>query len=219
MRVAGVVPAAGKGERLGGAVPKSLRVLGHQPLLRWAADALVPTCALVVIAGPPDSLDLVQAAVPYARVVAGGRTRSESVRACLADLPDDVEFVLVHDAARPLAPTPLGERVLTALRGGADAVVPVLPIADTIKRVDAHGRVVGTVDRAELRLVQTPQGFRRHVLEEAHRSGSDATDDAGLVEQLGVQVHTVAGDRAAEKITVEADLIALARLLVEVSDA
>jgi 2-C-methyl-D-erythritol 4-phosphate cytidylyltransferase len=214
--VAGIVPAAGRGERLGGGVPKALRELGGRPLLAWAVDALLPVCDVVVVAGPPDSLAAVRAVVPAATVVPGGAQRSDSVRACLAALPPEVRFVLVHDAARPLAPTSLAVEVLAALRNGVDAVVPVLPVADTVKSVDDEGWVTGTPDRISLRIVQTPQGFARDVLERAHSGGEDATDDAGLVERLGIKVFTVPGDPAAAKVTVAADLTTLGRTLEQV---
>jgi 2-C-methyl-D-erythritol 4-phosphate cytidylyltransferase len=135
-------------------------------------------------------------------IVAGGADRQASVAAALAAAPSRYDIVLVHDAARPLAPPDLAERVAAAVRGGHDAVIPVLDVVDTIKQVDADGRVVATVDRARLRRVQTPQGFRRAVLVKAHAAaGMTATDDAGLVERLGVTVHTVAGSEQALKIT------------------
>jgi 2-C-methyl-D-erythritol 4-phosphate cytidylyltransferase len=214
--VAGLVPAAGRGERLGGGVPKALREVGGRPLLTWAVDALLPICDVVVVAAPPELLAAVRAAVPSALVVAGGAERSDSVRACLAALPPEVRYVLVHDAARPLAPTALAAAVLAALRAGADAVVPVLPVSDTIKSVDSDGWVTATPDRAALRIVQTPQGFTRDVLVRAHASGADATDDAGLVERIGTRVRTIPGDLAAAKVTVPADLVTLGVALEQV---
>jgi 2-C-methyl-D-erythritol 4-phosphate cytidylyltransferase len=215
--VAGLVPAAGRGERLGGSVAKALRELGGRSLLTWAVDSLLPICDLVVVAGPPDALDEVRAAVPNALVVAGGAERSDSVRACLAALPAAVRYVLVHDAARPLAPSSLAAAVLAALRDGADAVVPVLAVADTIKSVDADGWVTGTPERTALRIVQTPQGFSREVLVRAHATGADATDDAGLAERIGTRVLTIPGDLAAAKVTVAADLVALGLSLEQVA--
>ncbi|GAY08735.1 2-C-methyl-D-erythritol 4-phosphate cytidylyltransferase [Pseudonocardia sp. N23] len=118
---------------------------------------------------------------------------------------EGVEVVLVHDAARPLTPPALVAAVVAAVRAGHRAVIPVLPVADTVKRVDADGDVVGTVDRSVLRAVQTPQGFAPELLLRAHRTaaaaGAAATDDAGLVEALGETVHTVPGDPAALKVT------------------
>jgi 2-C-methyl-D-erythritol 4-phosphate cytidylyltransferase len=144
---------------------------------------------------------------PSVMVVAGGATRQRSVALALADSPHDLDIVLVHDAARALAPVELIERVAAAVRGGHDAVVPVLPVVDTIKEVDGRGVVTGTVDRAVLRAVQTPQGFRRAVLEAAHAAAvDDLTDDAGLAEKIGAEVFTVEGDERALKITRPLDL-------------
>ncbi|GAA6527391.1 2-C-methyl-D-erythritol 4-phosphate cytidylyltransferase [Intrasporangium sp. DVR] len=146
-------------------------------------------------------------------VVAGGAERGDSVAAGLAALSAEVGIVLVHDAARCLAPTAVFERVVTAVRAGAAAAVPGVPVVDTVKEVDESGRVVGTPDRSRLRAVQTPQGFRRDVLERAHAVSSAATDDAALVERLGETVLVVDGDPLALKVTTPADLDAAARIL------
>jgi len=140
-------------------------------------------------------------------VVAGGSDRSESVKLALAAVPT-TEFVLVHDAARPLTPADVTQRVVAALRDGARAVIPVLPVADTIKAVDSNGVVLGTPERSGLRAVQTPQGFETELLRRAHERGAGAvvTDDAALVEYLGVPVYTVAGDALSFKITTPLDL-------------
>ena len=213
-RVAGIVPAAGRGERFGSSSPKALQLLGGRPLLSWAVDSLAETCDVVIVAGAPESVEELSAVVPSARVVTGGTERSDSVRACLAQLPASVEYVLVHDAARPLASSNLAARVLAALRSGAQAVVPVIPVVDTIKVVDEAGWVTSTPLRAQLRAVQTPQGFARGVLDAAHASVADATDDAALVELLGVKVFTVPGEDAATKVTTPADLQFLSDLVV-----
>ena len=146
-------------------------------------------------------------------VVPGGAERGDSVAAGLAVLGDDVEIVLVHDAARCLTPVAVFDRVVAAVRAGAVAVVPGTLVVDTIKQVDESGFVVGTPDRAALRAVQTPQGFRRDVLKRAHAVSSAATDDAGLVERLGERVLVVEGDPRALKVTTPADLETAARLL------
>lgn len=146
-------------------------------------------------------------------VVPGGAERGDSVAAGLAALGDDVEVVLVHDAARCLTPVEVFDRVVAAVRAGAVAVVPGVVVVDTIKQVDADGLVVGTPERSALRAVQTPQGFRRETLERAHAVSSAATDDAGLVERLGERVLVVEGDQRALKVTTPADLDAAARLL------
>jgi 2-C-methyl-D-erythritol 4-phosphate cytidylyltransferase len=156
------------------------------------------------------------------QVVAGGVTRQESVALGLAALGGAIDIVLVHDAARPLVPTDLVERVISAVESGADAVIPVLALADTVKRVDAGGRVEGTVDRDTLRAVQTPQGFRREVLQAAHAAAADragdessaATDDAGLVERLGATVLAIPGAEEAFKVTRPFDLMLAEAVLV-----
>lgn len=148
--------------------------------------------------------------------VAGGVLRQDSVRAMLQATPSEATHVLVHDAARALVPLECVERVVKALGEGRRAVIPVLPVVDTIVEVSAD-RVVRGVDRDRLRRVQTPQGFEIHTLRHAHAeapSGFEATDDASLVARLGVDVYTVMGDPAAMKITVPHDL-AVAELLAE----
>jgi 2-C-methyl-D-erythritol 4-phosphate cytidylyltransferase len=139
-------------------------------------------------------------------VVAGGADRTASVAAGLRALDPGDAIVLVHDAARALAPPSLFEAVAEAVRSGRAAVVPGLPVTDTVKTVDPDGRVEGTPDRDTLRAVQTPQGFAREVLERAHASGESASDDAGLVERCGGEVMVVAGDPRAMKVTTPHDL-------------
>jgi 2-C-methyl-D-erythritol 4-phosphate cytidylyltransferase len=211
--VAAVVPAAGRGERLGPGTPKALRTLGGVPMLVHAVRSLAAArlVDVVVVAAPPEQVGPVRALldahhVPAeVRVVAGGDTRQESVRRALDAV--DCEVVLVHDAARPLAPSELADAVASAVLAGADAVVPVVPMADTVKQVDAAGRVVRTIDRSELRAAQTPQGFRRSVLLAAHDAAqSAATDDAALVEAVGGAVHVVPGSDLAFKVTRPMDL-------------
>jgi 2-C-methyl-D-erythritol 4-phosphate cytidylyltransferase len=204
--VAVLVPAAGLGVRLGGDTPKALRELAGESLLTHCCRALTGV-GLVVVAAPPSFVGLVQELAPDALVVPGGATRQESVAAALAVVPPEFDIILVHDAARALAPFSLVERVAQAVRDGHDAVIPVLPVVDTIKQVNASGEVVATVDRVQLRAVQTPQGFRRALLAKAHAAATDShTDDAGLVERLGAKVYTVPGDPRALKITTPFDL-------------
>jgi 2-C-methyl-D-erythritol 4-phosphate cytidylyltransferase len=150
-----------------------------------------------------------------AHVVAGGAERHDTVRLAL-DAIGNPEFVVVHDAARPLTPVDQIRRVVAALADGQRAVIPVLPVVDTIKAVDANGVVLGTPERSGLRAVQTPQGFVTDLLRRAYqRAGTvDATDDASLVENLGIPVHTVAGDPLAFKVTTPLDL-RLARAVLE----
>ena len=220
-KVGVLVPAAGLGVRLGPGGPKALRELAGEPLLLHAVRGLraAPSVGLVVVAAPPAEVGAVAALLGEydVIVVAGGAERQDSVRLALAALPQSADLVLVHDAARCLTPVWVIEAVVAALVAGADAVVPVLPVVDTVKQVD--GDVVrATVDRVSLRAVQTPQGFRRDVLEKAHAAGACAstpalTDDAGLVEALGVEVTAVAGDDLAFKVTRPIDLLLAEALL------
>jgi 2-C-methyl-D-erythritol 4-phosphate cytidylyltransferase len=217
--VAVLVPAAGAGVRLGPGQPKALRLLAGETLLEHAVRrvAAAPSVRLIVVAAPAAEVAAVSALLaPIAPVVvvAGGAERQESVAIALAAVPNDVEIVLVHDAARALTPPELIESVASAVRGGRPAVIPVLPVVDTIKEVGADGLVLGTIDRAALRNVQTPQGFRHDVLAAAHAAATDPlTDDAGLVEKAGVAVTCVPGSELALKITRPLDLILAAALL------
>ncbi|MFZ0322651.1 MAG: 2-C-methyl-D-erythritol 4-phosphate cytidylyltransferase [Actinomycetes bacterium] len=216
MTTAAVIPAAGRGERLGPGAPKALRELGGQPMLVHAVHAMANARSvdLVVVAAPADELDSVRVLLAPVGgdtpvlVVAGGETRQDSVGRALATLPDDVDVVLVHDAARPLAPPELADAVVATVRSGADAVVPGVVLADTVKQVDPAGRVEATPDRESLRAIQTPQGFRRDVLQRAHAeaAGQVATDDAGLVERIGRTVLVVPGSEEAFKVTRPLDL-------------
>lgn len=215
MSTAAIVPAAGDGIRLGTDRPKALVSLAGEPLVVHAVRALRASEVVdrVVIAAPPTALDALRSGLDaswdgWVTVIAGGATRQESVAAALAALPDEHELVLVHDAARCLVPSRVVVGVVDALLAGAPAVIPVLPVADTIKRV-RDGRVSETIDRDELYAVQTPQGFRRDVLATAH-AGADAaapaTDDAALAERAGFEVCVVDGDAEAFKITRPLDL-------------
>jgi 2-C-methyl-D-erythritol 4-phosphate cytidylyltransferase len=214
--VAVVVPAAGQGLRLGGGVPKALRELAGEPLLVHACRRLraAPSVGLIVVVAPAAEVSAVQAMLPGTIVVVGGATRQLSVAAGLAAVPAEFDIVLVHDAARALVPPELVEVVAAAVRAGHDAVIPALPVVDTIKRVDAAQQVRETVDRAVLRAVQTPQGFRRAVLARAHDAAPDEhTDDAGMVERLGLPVHCVPGAELAMKITRPVDLVVAEAML------
>ncbi|WP_433066142.1 2-C-methyl-D-erythritol 4-phosphate cytidylyltransferase [Dactylosporangium sp. CS-033363] len=200
------------GIRLGPGGPKALRLLAGEPLLVHAVRrlALAPSVGCIVVAAPADAVSaVVELLAPVAPVIVvpGGATRQASVAAALAAVPTDFDIVLVHDAARALTPPELVEAVAAAVRGGHAAVIPVLPVVDTIKRVSDSGDVVATVDRSSLRAVQTPQGFQRSILEKAHAAASDEhTDDAGMAERIGVTVFTVPGSEAALKITRPFDL-------------
>jgi 2-C-methyl-D-erythritol 4-phosphate cytidylyltransferase len=222
-----VVAAAGRGERLGPGLPKALRLLDGEPLLVHAVRSLAaaPSVDLVVVAAPADQVAKVHALLADVLpegldlvVVAGGSSRQESVLQALDVLPDHVDIVLVHDAARALVPVALVEAVVAAVRSGAGAVVPGLPVADTIKRVGGEGLVVETLDRAQLWTVQTPQGFSRVVLVAAHQAAAgtaSATDDAGLVERMGGSVTVVPGSEEAFKVTRPIDLLLAEAVLAQ----
>jgi 2-C-methyl-D-erythritol 4-phosphate cytidylyltransferase len=215
-RCAALVPAAGRGERLGPGEPKALRLVAGTPLLVHAVRTLAaaPSVELVVVAAPVGLVDDVRALLSdvvgaVVDVVEGGQHRQDSVRRALAALPEDIGIVLVHDAARALAPVELIEAVAAAVRAGTDAVVPGIAVADTLKRVDPDGAVVETLDRSALRAVQTPQGFRRDVLEAVHAHAVETpfTDDAGLAEAAGVRVLVMPGSDEAFKVTRPVDLL------------
>jgi 2-C-methyl-D-erythritol 4-phosphate cytidylyltransferase len=205
-----VVPAAGAGTRLGAGAPKALRLLAGEPLLVHAVRRLrqCPSVGPVVVAAPTASVTEVTELLAGfdVVVVAGGAERQDSVRQGLAALPPEVDLVLVHDAARALVPVAVVEAVVAALRAGAPAVVPVVAVADTVKRVMGEV-VVETVAREDLRVVQTPQGFDRAVIELAHATTAPVTDDASMVEALGVKVTTVPGAAVAFKVTTPFDLL------------
>jgi 2-C-methyl-D-erythritol 4-phosphate cytidylyltransferase len=222
-RTAAVIPAAGRGVRLGPGAPKALRALNGTPMLVHAVRAMAASRAvsLVVVVAPPDGAPEVKLlldahALPERTdylVVPGGDSRQESVRLGLDALPDDITAVLVHDAARPLVPEETVDAVVAAVHGGAPAVVPALPLADTVKQVEPAPKgepepVVATPDRAVLRAVQTPQGFDRDTLVRAHGTVTDnVTDDASMVEQLGLPVVVVPGHEEAFKVTRPLDLV------------
>jgi 2-C-methyl-D-erythritol 4-phosphate cytidylyltransferase len=199
-QISAIIVAAGRGSRFGG--PKHEMTLAERPLWRHGFELLSAFGFHVVVVGD------VPGGVP------GGERRRDSVESGLGEI--STEWVLVHDAARPLASSELVASVVARLgEGDVDGVIPVLPMTDTVKRVDGD-RVVGTVDRSQLVTVQTPQGFRTETLRAAHRldPADDITDDAGLVERLGGTVATVPGDPRNLKITYREDL-ERARLLLE----
>ena len=221
-RTAVIVPAAGRGERLGPGAPKALRTLAGQPILLHAVRNLATArdIDMIVVAVPEESVEESRALLAGIElplvIVSGGDTRQDSVARALLALPPAVDVVLVHDAARPLVPAEVVDRVAAAVRAGAPAVIPTLGVVDTIKEVDADGVVQATLDRSRLRAVQTPQGFARDVLQTAHAAsdGGDATDDAGMVERMGVKVHVVPGHEEAFKITRPLDLVLAEAILV-----
>jgi 2-C-methyl-D-erythritol 4-phosphate cytidylyltransferase len=207
-----VLVAAGRGERLGEDRPKAFVALGDLPLLAEPLRRL-DACELVdavVVVAPPEweeptillaeelGVSKVSACVP------GGETRTESVRAGVAEVPDDAAVILVHDAARPLLPDAVVGRILEALGEGFDGAVPAVPVADTVKRVDREV-VVETLERSQLVAVQTPQGFVATVLRAALAQG-EGSDCASLVEARGGRIKIVAGDEQLLKVTTRADL-------------
>lgn len=209
-----VVCAAGAGKRLAGTRPKAFAALAGRPLLAESLQRL-DGCDLIaglVVAAPPGweeatillaeelGCDKVSAVVP------GGRERGESVSLALAEIPAEAELVLVHDAARPLVSAELVKRVLDPLEEGWDAVVPALPVSDTIKRIEGE-RVVETLERRSLVAVQTPQAFRAQALRAAYAAKHDeATDCAALIEARGGRVCWVEGERRLHKVTTSDDL-------------
>ena len=216
-----VITAAGRGERFGSPLPKALYLIDGRAMVAHATAAIagVPHITTIIIAAPGDQVTATEAAVshiahPDVRVVPGGASRTESVRAAVAAMPADLTGILVHDAARPFVPRAVIEAVIAAVVGGADAVVPGIPVVDTIKEIDESDVVVATPARSRLRAIQTPQGFRAALLRQAlSTTDADATDDAQLVERLGASVLVVPGHPDALKITTAADLALAADIL------
>jgi len=205
MQIWTVVVAAGRSTRFGG--PKLLQPLGtadERVIDHSVRTAVAVSDGVVLVTDTAE----IAAGQPVDTVVPGGDTRSASVRAGLAAVPDDATVVLVHDAARPAASEALFGRVIGAMSDSeVDGVVPALAVADTIKHLDASGLVRATLDRAGLVAVQTPQGFRRSTLIAAHSLGGEATDDAALIEQHGGTVISVVGEPENFKITTPLDLV------------
>lgn len=216
-----VVVAAGRGERLGVDRPKAFAKLGGRVLLAESVERLDSSDwvdAIVVVAPegweePSILLAEELGAGKVSACVAGGATRTESVRAGIKEVPEDALVVLVHDAARPFLPEGVIERVLGPLGEGWDGAAPALPVADTLKRAADDGTVAETVDRAGLHAVQTPQAFRADVFRRALEAGSDASDCAALVEQAGGRVRLVIGDPRLLKVTTASDLAFVESLL------
>ena len=215
-----LIVAAGRGERLGSGRPKALVALSGKPMLEWSVEALRAVAAVtrILIALPPGELD---AAPPGTVAVAGGEFRSQSVREALRAAGDG-DPVIVHDAARPLAPPELFEQALAELqRSGADAAIAATPVSDTIKEVGDDGATVArTLQRGRLWAVQTPQVFRRAALQRALEDASDellaaATDDAWLIERLGGTVRIVPSRPENMKVTTPTDLHVAELMLAE----
>jgi 2-C-methyl-D-erythritol 4-phosphate cytidylyltransferase/2-C-methyl-D-erythritol 2,4-cyclodiphosphate synthase len=215
MNIAVIIPAGGSGERLGANMPKALVQLGGKTLIEHAVAQMAPIADHIVVAAPAGYEDQFRSLLgTEVTVVTGGITRTESVKAALSVLSKDLSFVLVHDAARPLASADLARRIIKELEAGADAVIPGLKVADTIKRVNIDGFVTKTPNRTKLRAIQTPQGFTYETLVTAHKSKSDATDDAGLVEELDIPVKVILGEERALKITTPEDFQRAYRFLL-----
>ncbi|HEX2048102.1 MAG TPA: 2-C-methyl-D-erythritol 4-phosphate cytidylyltransferase [Acidimicrobiales bacterium] len=201
MSIWAIVVAAGRGSRFG--AQKQFEELEGRRVVDWALVASRSVADGVVLVVPADHVE--DGAPGADAVVVGGATRSASVRAGLAAVPEDADVVVVHDAARPFAAPALFEAVVAAVRAGADGAVPGVAVADTVKRV-VDGSVVATLDREELVAVQTPQAFTADALRRAHADGAEATDDAALVEASDGRVVVVPGDPANRKITLRSDL-------------
>jgi len=216
-----ILVAAGRGDRLGLDHPKAFAKLGEdallaEPLRRLDESDWIDAIVLVAPPGWEEPAILLAEELGCGKVsacVAGGDTRAASVRAGLGEVPADAVVVLVHDAARPLLPEDVLERVLGALSEGWDGVVPGLPVPDTLKRVDAEGAVSETVAREGIHAIQTPQAFPADVLRRAVEAGGDATDCAGLVEAGGGRVKVVPGDHRLLKVTTADDLARIASWL------
>ncbi|WP_420639022.1 2-C-methyl-D-erythritol 4-phosphate cytidylyltransferase [Candidatus Poriferisocius sp.] len=196
-----VVVAAGSGTRFG-AAKQYVELAGVRVVDRSVAHAAAVSDGVVVVV-PPGDVEAETLRSRATAVVAGGSSRAASVRRGLAAVPDDAAVVCVHDAARPLADRHVYERVIGEVRAGAAGAVPVVPVTDTIRRVDG-----GVVDRSTLQAVQTPQAFRAELLRAAHADAAEATDDAGLLEAAGHPVVTVAGHPRNIKITHPDDVAA-----------
>ncbi len=213
MSVWAVIVAAGRGERLGLDRPKAFANLRGRPLLAESLERLEGSDWIesVVVVAPPEweqpSILLAEelGVGKVTACVAGGATRVESVRLGLAEIPADTAVVIVHDAARPLLPPEVIDRVLVALGEGWDGVVPAVAVIDTLKRA-VDGRVVETLDRSDLYAAQTPQAFVADALRRGLENGAGSTDCAGLVESAGGRVGLVAGDPRLLKVTTTGDL-------------
>ena len=218
-----IVVAAGASTRMGSAGDKTLAGLGGEPLIARTVDVFegcdaIATVALVVSERNTDAVAVLRDEKGWRKTLpplTGGARRQDSVRAGLDALPSDCEWVLVHDGARPFVTSRMIEEGLAAA-AGTSAAIAVVPAFDTVKRVAKDGSVVETIDRSELAMVKTPQVFRRDVLQRAHAEVSDdVTDDAAMVERIGVEVRTFEGARSNIKVTTPEDLVVADALLRE----
>ena len=221
-----LIVAAGRGERLGGKVPKALVTVAGKPMVQWSMDTIrsLETVSEVVVALPAESVELGATELSGATYVAGGAVRSQSVKAALGVTAGE-EPVIVHDAARPLAPAAVFNRALDEIEaGGVDAVLAAAPLADTVKEVDDDGRTVRrTLERSRLWAAQTPQVFRRNALERVLEEASQevlasATDDAWLIERAGGRVKVVPSEGLNLKVTTPTDLRLAELLLADRTD-
>jgi 2-C-methyl-D-erythritol 4-phosphate cytidylyltransferase/2-C-methyl-D-erythritol 2,4-cyclodiphosphate synthase len=214
-KTAAIIAGAGSGHRLGADLPKALVKLLDKTLVEHAVAALAPVAQVIIVTAPAGFEDKFKELLgDQVTVITGGVLRSDSIRIALAKIPSNYEYVLVHDAARAIASTELAKNIVAELAKGEQAVIPALDVVDTIKEVDASGYVRSTPDRSKLRAVQTPQGFVKSVLAHAHSSAEDATDDAALVEAIGIKVKVIAGEERALKITTKSDLTRAAQILL-----
>jgi 2-C-methyl-D-erythritol 4-phosphate cytidylyltransferase/2-C-methyl-D-erythritol 2,4-cyclodiphosphate synthase len=217
-KVALLIPAAGSGERFGAPIPKALVQLNGRTLIEHAVLNLGPVATQIIVAAPAGYEDKFREILgDSVTVVTGGSTRTKSVKIALESIAQDIEYVLVHDAARPLASSELGKRIVEALAAGDVAVIPALAVTDTIKEVDAANYVVSTPNRERLRAVQTPQGFARETLVKAHMQNIEATDDGALVEAMRGKVKLIEGENRALKITNPEDLATALKYLIPAS--
>ena len=218
--VAVIIPAGGSGERLGAKIPKALVQIGGKTLIEHAVANMAPIANQIIVAAPEGyEAEFLQLLGSEVTVITGGLTRTLSVKRALEQVKKENDFILVHDAARPLASTELAFRIIDSLRAGEKAVVPGIAVSDTIKRVDEDNYVIKTPTRSKLRVIQTPQGFTRKILMKAHSSDDEVTDDAGLVEDRGVTVKVIAGEERALKITTLHDLTVAQQILIPALDS
>lgn len=214
-KTAAIIAAAGAGNRLAANLPKALVKLVDKTLVEHAVAALSPVAELIIITAPAGFEDQFSNLLgDQVKVITGGVLRSDSIRIALSNIPEKYEYVLVHDGARALATTDLAQSVVAQLVKGEQAVIPALDVIDTIKEIDSNNYVRNTLNRSSLRAVQTPQGFTRSVLARAHQASEDATDDAALVEALGIAVKVIPGEFRALKITTKSDLITATQILL-----
>ena len=202
-----IIPAGGSGERLGAKLPKALVQVAGKTLIEHAVANIAPVAQQIIVAVPAGYEETFRGLLgSEVTLVAGGATRTASVKAALAVVDQSHDYVLVHDAARALASTELAWQIVASLRAGEKAVVPGLDVKDTMKEVDPNLYATKTLNRSALRIIQTPQGFDRKVLVDAHKSTDDSTDDSTLVEKIGIAIKVIPGEERALKITTPADL-------------